>query len=167
MPRALADDADSAFDERGVQKQYDQHGNITRMRVPMMLRDAAARDADRREVQRQIKAERSTVVDGAGYAGFGLCRPGPRRMADSAIYAEAATAYEQRVRDGEDAWRRGPDQQLDASPIEQRHDSARAMLDWRSSNLSQLIEDSERIKAQARAEAGLVSSEAWRKGPGA
>ena len=58
---AADEDFDDAFDERGVLKQHDQHGQLVRARVPMMLRDAAARD-DRREVQRQIKADAAAAM---------------------------------------------------------------------------------------------------------
>ena len=107
------DDASSRKDRRARGEfQYDERGDLLRARVPMMLRDA-----DRREVQRQIKADAARrelqrrIVDAAGNDGLALLKPGSRRLADASAYADAEAAYEQATRDCENAWRRGPGSQ--------------------------------------------------------
>ena len=105
-------------DRRRGEFQYDEFGNVTTARIPMMLRDAAMRDADRREVQRQIKADRQRVVDGAGNDGLALHRPGSRFAADAGLYDAAAKAYSEMVTRSENAWRDGPGGgQQDASSL--------------------------------------------------
>jgi hypothetical protein len=146
MPSALDvnDDDGSARTTRHPRGefQYDQRGNVVAARVPMMLRDSAARDADRREVQRQIKtdserreafADRHRIVDGSGSDGLALRRPGARRMADASLYDAPAEAYAAMVADGEAAWKRGPGgNQQDATAPSPVIDGARTALDWRS-----------------------------------
>ena len=95
--------------------QYDQHGSVVQARVPMMLRDSA--DANRREVQAAIKADRQRdVVDAAGGTA-GLHRPGPRFASDASARDAAEQAYTQMVADSSDAWRRGPGGHQDASAL--------------------------------------------------
>ena len=83
------DDASSRKDRRARGEfQYDERGDLLRARVPMMLRDA-----DRREVQRQIKTDAARrelqrrIVDAAGNDGLALLKPGSRRLADASAYA--------------------------------------------------------------------------------
>ena len=117
------DDVSNRKARRRGEFQYDESGNVTAARVPMMLRDS---DADRREVQRQIKADaarrevqhqiadRERVVDGAGDAGLALNRPGSRMLADRSAYDAVADAYDEMCRASSDAWKRGPGGHQDA-----------------------------------------------------
>jgi hypothetical protein len=62
----------------------------------------------RDSVAGEIAASQQRVVDAAGHAGFGLQRPGARRLADDHAYDAAREAYLERVASGESAWRDGP-----------------------------------------------------------
>jgi hypothetical protein len=90
-----------SFDDYSDDDPLDEHGLLKdghRFRTPMHLQDS---------VQRAIARDRMRVVDGAGNEGLALRRPGSRMPADEFAFDEAAGAYAEMVRDGENAWKRG------------------------------------------------------------
>ena len=103
MPaRKIADD--DAFDERGLLRDG------ARYRVPMAMRDSGT-------VQAAIAAARQVpVTDASGDSGLGLHKPGNRRLSDASSYDAAEQAYDAMCRASSEAWKAGPNPQLDASP---------------------------------------------------
>ena len=98
-------------------------------------------------------------------------KAGPGQQLDANPPANAYGPYEERLL-GTVCTLNGADGRLEASadgkwlicrPLDQRSDSASAVLDWRSGGLAQLMAEAERIKQEAWEAAMRDSEQAWQR----